>query len=61
MYATAVYEKNQCLENCSAFIDRTVVAFARPGGHNLSQHLVYNGHKRMHAIKFQELTMPDGL
>lgn len=61
MYATDVYEKNQLLENCTAFIEGTVVGIAPPGCHNLSQHVVYIGHKYMHATEFQELTKPDVL
>lgn len=55
-----MYEKNQCLENCAVFIDGTVVCIIRPSSHNLSQRVLYNGHKLVHAIKYQALMTPDG-
>lgn len=41
-----------------AFIDCTIRQIARP---SLYQRVVYNGHKKMHALKFQALTTPDGM
>ena len=40
------------------FVDRTVRPVCRPG--NLQRSL-YNGHKRVHAIKFQSVVAPNGL
>lgn len=40
------------------FIDGTVRPICRPGHH---QRVVYNGHKRTHALKYQIVTTPDGL
>jgi hypothetical protein len=57
-YAEAVARKGGALENCFGFIDGTVRAICRPGQ---MQRLVYNGHKRVHALKFQALALPNGL
>lgn len=39
-------------------IESTVIAIGRPGGNNVNKHVVYNGHKRKHAIKYQTITAP---
>ena len=39
-------------------MDGTVRPICRPGE---IQHIVYNGHKRVHALKFQSLALPNGL
>ena len=41
-----------CGRNC------TTVQISRPGD---NQRVVYNGHKRVHAIKFQAVVIPSGL
>ncbi|XP_068692273.1 uncharacterized protein [Montipora foliosa] len=46
------------LDNCWGFIDGTVRPVCRPG---LNQRVLYNGHKRVHAIKFQSVVAPNGL
>ena len=46
----AVYAKGAALKNCLGFADGTVRPIARP---DESQKVVYNGHKRVHALKFQ--------
>ncbi|CDF38936.1 unnamed protein product [Chondrus crispus] len=48
------------LQNCIGIIDGTVIGIARPKGHK-RQRVVYNGHKRKHALKYQAVTTPDGL
>jgi len=58
IYADAVTSKGAALTNCFGFIDGTVRPICRPGVH---QRVVYNGHKRVHSIKFQSLTLPNGL
>ena len=58
IYADAVHEKGAPLENCFGFIDGTVRPISRPGKH---QRVVYNGHKRVHAIKFQCIALPNGI
>ena len=46
------------LENCWGFIDGIVRPCCRPG---INQRNVYNGHKRVHGIKFQSAVTPSGL
>lgn len=58
IYAEAIERKGAALSNCFGFIDGTVRPICRPTKH---QRIVYNGHKRLHAIKFQSVTIPNGL
>lgn len=46
------------LDNCIGFIDGTVRAMCRP---SREQQTSYNGHKRVHSIKFQSIIYPDGI
>ena len=57
-YSNAIHAKGAPLQNCFGFIDGTVRPVCRPGA---NQRLLYNGHKRVHAIKFQSLVIPNGL
>ena len=57
-YAAAIYAKGAPLTNCWGFIDGTVRPISRPSN---NQRALYNGHKRVHAIKFQSVATPDGL
>lgn len=57
-YAEVIHEKGAALENCWGFIDGTVRAISRP---RRNQRVMYNGHKKMHAIKFQSIVAPNGL
>ncbi|XP_066913329.1 uncharacterized protein [Clytia hemisphaerica] len=57
-YANAIHQAGAALENCWAFVDGTVRPCSRPGE---NQRVVYNGHKRIHAIKFQSLVTPNGM
>lgn len=57
-YADAISRKGSPLDNCFGFIDGTVRPISRPG---TAQRVVYNGHKRVHALKFQSLALPNGL
>ena len=57
-FARAVYEKGTALENCWGFVDGTVRPICRPGE---NQRVMYNGHKRVHALKFQSVVAPNGL
>ena len=57
-YADVIYRKGAALENCFGFIDGTVRPICRPGQ---NQRSVYNGHKRVHVLKFQSVTLPNGL
>ena len=58
-YANVIHEKGAPLENCFGFIDGTVIEICRPKP--IYQRIVYNGHKRVHSIKFQSLALPNGL
>ena len=58
VYARAVADKGGPLRNCFGFIDGTVRHICRP---NENQRIVYNGHKRVHALKFQSVVVPNGL
>jgi hypothetical protein len=52
------YAKNQVMENIWGFIDGTVRPCCRPVRF---QETAYNGHKKVHAIKFQSVTAWDGM
>ena len=43
---------------CFSFVDGTVRPISKSG---VNQIAVYNGHKRVHALKFQSLALPNGL
>ena len=58
MYVAAITARGSPLHNCLGFIDGTVRPIARPGE---NQGTLYNGHKRVHAIKFQSFVLPNGL
>ena len=57
-YAYVISRKGAPLDKCFGFIDGTVRPTSRP---NERQRIVYNGHKRVHALKFQSLSLPNGL
>ena len=57
-YAEAVFNKGAALRNCFGFVDGTVRPISRP---DENQRVVYNGHKRVHGIKFQSVVIPNGL
>ena len=57
-YADAISNKGAALENCFGFIDGTVRPISRP---DENQRIVYNGHKLVHALKFQSIVLPNGL
>ena len=57
-YANAVHRAGAALDNCFGFMDGTVRPICRPGH---EQRLVYNGHKRVHALKFQSTSLPNGI
>ena len=58
LFADIIHEKGAPLNNCWAFIDGTVRPLFRPGE---NQRLVYNGHKRVHSLKFQSVVTPNGM
>lgn len=53
-----MHQKGAALDNCFGFVDGTVKAICRPGQ---MQKTVYNGYKRVHALKYQSLALPNGL
>lgn len=57
-YANAIAQKGAPLLNCFGFIDGTVRPICRPGK---NQRFVYNGHKRVHSLKFQSVALPNGI
>ena len=57
-YARIVHDKAAVLDFCWGFIDGTVRPVSRPGR---NQRILYNGHKRVHALKFQSVVIPNGL
>ena len=58
LYATAIHDKDAALNNCWGVVDGTVRPICRP---KQNQRIVYNGHKRVHALKFQSVGAPNGL
>ena len=58
LFAATVYNKGAALNNCWGFVDGTVRPICRPQRY---QRAVYNGHKRVHAIKFQSDITPNGM
>ena len=58
MYADAIHQSGATLQNCWGFIDGTVRPICRPRS---NQRILYNGHKLVHAIKFQSVIIPNGL
>ena len=57
-FADAVHNRGAALNNCFGFVDGTVRRVCKPGQ---NQRVLYNGHKRVHAIKFQAVGAPNGL
>ena len=57
-YADVISNKGAALENCFGFIDGTVRPISRPVANQIYG---YNGHKRVHALKFQSVALPNGL
>ena len=58
IYSNAIADKGAALHNCFGFVDGTVRPVCRPGEH---QRVIYNCHKRVHALKFQCVALPDGV
>jgi hypothetical protein len=57
-YAQAISAMGSPLPHCWGFIDGTVRAMCKPGQY---QREVYNGHHRVHGLKFQSVVTPNGL
>ena len=58
VYADAISEYGAPLENCFGFIDGSLRPICRPGQ---NQRVVYNGHKSVHALKFQSVVLSNGI
>ena len=56
-YADFINAKGAPLNNCFGFIDG-LRPISRPGQY---QRKAYNGHKRVHSLKFQSVALPNGL
>lgn len=56
----AVEVKSHALPNCIGFIYWTVIVISRPGNIKL-QNEIYNRQNRKHELRFQEITLPNGL
>ena len=57
-YAEAIEKKGAPLHNCWGFIDDTAKLIARP---SQDQRIMFSGHKRVHALKFQSVQLPNGI
>lgn len=57
-YANYVHQSGAPLDNCWGFVDGTVRPVCRP---QQGQRELYNGHKRVHGIKFQSIVVPNGM
>lgn len=57
-YSTCIHNAGSPYKNCIGFIDGTLRPICRP---NHDQSMLYNGHKRVHGIKFQNVMAPDGI
>ena len=53
-----IHQRGAPLSNCFGFVDGTVRPICRP---STNQRIVYNGHKRIHSLKFQSVVTPNGL
>ena len=57
LYADAVYEKTGLLDNIWGFIDCTIRKVCKP---TYFQRSVYTRYKKIHALKFQSIVVPEG-
>ena len=58
IFADAIFQKSGALQNSLGFVDGTVRPVSRP---SRNQRVLYNGHKKVHALKFQSVAVPNGL
>ena len=58
LHAGSIHKKGAPVHNCWGFIDETVCPICRP---QEMQRVAYNGHKRVHSIKFQPMVKPSGI
>ncbi|QRV95939.1 DDE superfamily endonuclease [Ceratobasidium sp. AG-Ba] len=57
-YAAAVHARGAALKNVWGFVDGTLRRTTRPVR---NQRIIYNGWKRIHALKFHSICTPDGI
>ena len=57
-FTEVIGQKGAALKNCWGFIDGTVRPISRRGR---NQRVMYNGHEKVHSIKFQSIATPNGL
>ena len=57
-FADVISNKGAALERSFGFIDGTVRPISRLGA---NQRIVHNGRKRVHALEFQSVALPNGL
>lgn len=57
-YAETISRKGSPQNNCFGFLDGTTRPISRRGN---GQRIAYNGHKRVHGLKFQSIALPNGL
>ena len=58
IYAQVISQRVSPLQNCFGFVDGTVRPIAKPDN---NQRIVFNTHKRLHALNFQSLALPNGI
>lgn len=58
IYSDTVAVKGAALQICFSFIDGTICPICRPGE---QQRILYNGHKRLHGLKFQAVVLANEL
>ena len=56
-FANSIHQSGAALDNCWGFVDGTVRPVCRPGR---NQRVLYNGHKKVHSLKFQSVAAPNG-
>ena len=57
-FCNTIYQKEAALSHCWRFVDGTVCPISRA---NENQKKLYNGHKKVHGIKFRSVVAPDDL
>ena len=58
IFCDAVFQKSGELQNCLGFVDGAVIPASRPGK---NQRVLHNSRKKVYAIKFQSVSVPNGL
>ena len=58
IFSNRIRERGAPLTNCWGFVDGTIRPLSRP---ERNPRVLYNGHKRVHGIKFQSVAASNGL